>query len=322
VTFGAPGLLVLLVLVPLAAAAHVLFERNRDRRAAAWASPALLPNMAERPPLLRRHLPFALALVGLALLLVGFARPMATHRVKVQEATVVVVLDVSGSMAATDASPSRILLAKALAERLIAGLPHGYRVAVETFSDHSAVVAPPGDDLPRIQRAIAAARSGPQGTALAEAVDHAVAVANTVPPGPQGRKPPALIVVFSDGGQTAGRVTPQQAAARAANAHVPVYTVALGTPSGVVQQKLQGGLQERIEVPVEPLVLQFLSRSTGGRYAAGAEDFDLKGIYDNLGSRNGYRHSPIEVTAVAAGGGIAFILAGAVLSGFWFRRLT
>jgi Ca-activated chloride channel family protein len=321
-SFAAPGLLVLLVLVPVAAAAHVLLGRRRARRAVAWASPALLPNMVEQPTTLRRHLPFALALVGLALLLVGFARPRTTHRVKMQEATVVVVLDVSGSMAANDARPSRLLAAKALAERLVDDLPHGYRMAVETFSDHSAVVAPPGNDLPRIRAAILAARSGPQGTALTQAVYHAVAVAGTVPPEPKGRKPPAAIVVFSDGGQTAGGVTPQQAATRAADAHVPVFAVGLGTPQGIVQQKLQGGQEERIEVPMEPVVLQFLARSTGGRYLAGADAFDPRIVYRNLGSRTGSRRAPIEVTAVAAGGGLAFIIAGAVLSGLWFRRLA
>lgn len=321
-SFAAPHLLFLLVLVPLAALAYLAHDRMRDRRAAAWATPALLPNMVERPPAVRRHLPFALLLIGVALLLVGFARPKTKHTVKQNEATVVVVLDVSGSMAATDAQPSRIAQAKAIAYALTRDLPKGYRMAVETFSDHSDVVAPPTNDLTRVRAAIAAAHTGPQGTALAQAVFHAVQVALTVPDEKAGKKPPAAIVVISDGGATAGRVTPQQAASRAANAHVPVYSVLVGTPNGVVHQSLQGGFTEQIEVPSQPVTLQFFARQTGGRFADSPEGFDLRAVYAGLGSRSGTRRATVEISAAAAGGGIAFMLAGAGLSGLWFRRFA
>lgn len=321
-SFAAPELLFLLVLVPLAVLAYVAYERTHDRRVAAWSTPDLLPNMVDRPPPWRRHLPFALLLVGVALLLVGFARPKATHTVKQNKATVVVVLDVSGSMAANDVQPSRIAQAKALAYALARALPKGYQMAIETFSDHSDVVAPPSSDLGRIRAAIAAARTGPQGTALSQAVFHAVQVALTVPNEKSGRKPPAAIVVISDGGITAGRVTPQQAASRAANAKVPVYSVLVGTPNGVVHQQLKGGYTERIEVPAQAVALQFFSRSTGGRYAGSPADFDVHAVYAGLGSRSGTRRSTVEISAAAAGGGIAFMLAGAGLSGLWFRRFA
>lgn len=320
-SFAAPGLLLWLLAIPVTVAAYALYERRRDRRAAAWATPALLPNMVERPPSWRRHLPFALLLVGLALLLVGFARPKTTHTVNRQEATLVIVLDVSGSMAANDLQPSRLAVAQAIAYRLVDKLPKGYRVSVIRFSDHSAVVAPPTRDLTRVRQAIAGARSGPQGTALAEAVSHAVVVAKSVPA--QGsHKPPATIVVLSDGGLTAGNVTPQQAARRAASAKVPVFSVLLGTPQGVVQQKLRGGFTERIEVPASDAALQLFARSTGGRVWTNAGVVDPGTIYRDLGSRTGTQRKTVEVTAAAAGGGIAFMLVGAALSGLWFRRLT
>jgi Ca-activated chloride channel family protein len=321
-SFASPGLLALLVLVPLAAAGHVWLERRRDDRAAAWARPALLPNMVERPPSWRRHLPTALLLLGLALLLVGFARPKLRETVGRQDATMILVLDVSGSMAAKDSLPTRIAAARAAADRFVAGLPHGYRMSVIVFSDHAAVVAPPTQDLARVRAVIAAARTGPQGTALSEAVWHAVDVARTVPRESDGRKPPAEIVVFSDGGQTAGRITLQQAIAKARDARVPVSAVAIGTPSGIVDQPLQGGLQEQIQVPVEPQLLQQLARSTGGRFFAGARAVDVAAVYRSLGSRVGRRRTTVEVTAAAAGGGLACMLAGAALSGLWFRRLA
>jgi Ca-activated chloride channel family protein len=322
VSFAAPGLLVALAVVPVAVAGYLLLERRRDSRAAAWASPALLPNMVDRPPAWRRRLPVGLLLAGMTLLLVGFARPTVRHMVKRQQATVVVVIDVSGSMAAGDARPNRLTVAKTIAYELAARLPHGYRMAVVTFSDHAAVVAPPTDDLGRIRAAIAAAHTGPQGTALGEAVFHAVDVVRAVPAGQGGKRPPAAILVLSDGGATAGRTSPQQAASRAANAKVPVFAVAIGTPTGVVHQALKGGYQERIDVPVQPVALDFFARSTGGRFFAGAQAFDPAAILRNLGSRSGTRRATVEVTAAAAGGGIAFMLVGAALSGLWFRRLT
>jgi Ca-activated chloride channel homolog len=322
VTFAAPGLLVLLVLVPLAAAAYLVHDGMRDRRAAAWASPALLPNMVGRPPAWRRHLPFALLLAGLSLLLVGFARPKATHTVKENQATLVVVLDVSGSMAANDARPTRLAQAMAVVAELVEHLPKGYRVALETFSDHSDVVAPPDTDLARIRAALAAAHTGPQGTALGQAVFHAVQVARRVPEEKAGKRPPAAIVVISDGGATAGRVSPQQAAARAANAKVPIYGVLVGSPNGIVHQALKGGFTEQIEVPAQPVALQYFARTTGGRYFQAPETFQTRAVFANLGSRAGTRRATIEITAAAAGGGIAFMLAGAALSGLWFRRLA
>ncbi len=320
-TFAAPQLLFLLVLVPLAALAYYAHDRRHDIRAERWAHPALLPNMAARPPAWRRHLPFALLLIGVALLLVGFARPKTTRTVTDNQATVVVVLDVSGSMASNDVQPSRIAQAKAIAYALAKDLPKGYRMAVETFSDQSNVVAPPSDDLNRIRAAIAAARTGPQGTALSQAVFHAVQVARTVPEEKSGKKPPAAIVVVSDGGATAGRVTPQQAASRAADAKVPIDSVLVGTPNGVVHQQLKGGYTEQIEVPAQPVTLQYFARTTGGRFAADPQSFDAHAVFANLGSRAGTRRATIEISAAAAGGGMAFMVLGMGLSGLWFRRL-
>ena len=319
-SFFAPALLVFLLAVPAAIAGYLWLDRRRDERAAAWAAPALLPNMARRPSSFRRHLPVALLLAGVALLLVGFARPTATETVKKQEATVVLVLDVSGSMAAGDSTPTRLAAAKEVALRYVDALPDGYRMAVIRFSDHAAVAASPTHDLTQVRTAIVNAKAGPQGTALADAVVKAVQVGQSVKGTQKGSRPPAVVVVLSDGGQTAGLVTPQQAAAKAKQAGIPVSAVALGTPDGVVLQPLKGGFTERIQVPVEPQVLQQIARVSGGRFTQGAANVDVKSTYADLGSRVGKTHKTVEVTAVAAAGGIVFMLAGALLSGIWFRR--
>jgi Ca-activated chloride channel homolog len=321
-SFEAPVLLLWLLVVPAVVGGYIWFERRRDARASAWASTALLPNMIERPPPWRRHLPTALLLLGIALLLVGFARPAATFSVKREEATLVLVLDVSGSMAAKDTQPTRLAAARAAAGRFVDALPNGYEMSVLTFSDHTSVIAPPTRDVIRLHYVIAHARSGPQGTALAEAISRAVDVANSVHSSTPGRRVPARIVLFSDGGQTAGRTTVQQAGAKAAKAHVPVTAIAVGTPDGVVEQPLKGGFTERFQVPVEPLSLQMLARASSGQFISGPQNVDIKSTYAGLAARSGHRRKAVEVTSAAAGGGLAFMLAGALLSGLWFRRLT
>jgi Ca-activated chloride channel homolog len=319
-SFSSPLLLLFLLTIPAAAAAWWWLESRREQRAGAWAAPALVPNMVTRPPAWRRRLPTALLLVGLALLLVGFARPHATFDVKREDATVVLVLDVSGSMLAGDSSPTRLAAAKRLAMRFVSRLPHGYRMSVVTFSDHVAVSVPPTHDLVLVRSAIQKAKSGPQGTALADAALQASNVAHTVQGAQAGRRPPAVIVLLSDGGQTAGRVTLRQAAARARQFGIPITAVSVGTPDGVVLQKLKGGFVERIEVPVAPASLRSLAQASGGRYVRGVADVNPKTTYAELGSRVGKKNERVEITAAAAGGGIAFMLAGAVLSGLWFRR--
>jgi Ca-activated chloride channel family protein len=241
--------------------------------------------------------------------------------VRSQEATLVLVLDVSGSMAANDDRPTRFAVAKTIARRFVDKAPKGYRLALVTFSDHVAVPASPTHDFGVVRAALARAHTGPQGTALADAVVRAVRLGTRVPGKAQGRRPPAVVVVISDGGQTAGGFTPQQAAQRALQARIPVSTILVGTPDGVVEQKLRGGFTERIQVPAQPQVLQAIARATLGRFTSGPGAVDVAGAYDELGSRTGRRKKTIEVSAAAAAGGLAFMLAGGILSGVWFRRM-
>jgi Ca-activated chloride channel family protein len=319
-SFGVPLLLLFLLVIPAAAVVLVLLDRHRRSRGTAWAPAALLPNMTTRPPRLQRYLPTALTLVGVALLLVGFARPKASFHVKAQEATLVLVLDVSGSMAANDVRPTRFAAAKAIVRRFLAKTPSGYRVGLVTFSDHAAVAATPTHDLSAVSAALGRAHTGPQGTALGDAVARAVRVAASVHGSVAGHRPPAAVVLLSDGGQTSG-LTPQEAATRARKARIPVSTILIGSPDGVVQQKLKGGFTQRIQVPAQPQPLEALAQGSGGRFTSGPAAVDVAGAYDELRSRTGTRKKTIEVSAAAAGGGLAFVLVGGLLSGLWFRRI-
>jgi Ca-activated chloride channel family protein len=322
-SFESPYHLLLLLAVPVTVWGLVRLERRRVARSSLWAPRALQANMVARPPAWRSRLPLALVLLGASILVVGFARPQATVSVSTQEATVVLVLDVSGSMAANDELPSRLVAAKLAAARFVSELPHGYRMAVIVFSDHSAVVAAPTTNLTRVRAAISAAKTGVQGTALADAVERAVHLGRSVrgAPGSSRARPPAVVVVFSDGGQTAGRTTPQQAWQAAKLAGIPVTTVAIGGADGVVTQALAGGFKEQIQVPAQPAVLQAIASGSGGTFFPSPASVDVRRVYAQLGSRVGSRRKTIEVTAAAAGGGLAFMLAGALLSGLWLRRL-
>jgi Ca-activated chloride channel homolog len=320
VSFTAPILLVFLVAVPLAVGAYLWLDRRRDGRVAAWAAPALLPNLVSRPSGLRRHVPTALLLLGVALLLVGFARPRASITVKRQEATVVLVVDVSGSMASKDVKPTRLKAVRAAAQQFVDRLPHGYRMSLVTFSDHTAVAVPATHDLNGVRNALQRLKTGPQGTALADAVVRAVNVGKSVKGQGGRRRPPAIVVLFSDGGQTAGRFSPQQAAAQAQKAKIPVSAVAVGTPDGIVEQPLRGGFTERIQVPVQPAALRLIAQRSGGRLTQ-LRSVDTKPIYSELGSRVGRTKKNVEVTSAAAGAGMVLMLAGALLSGAWFRRV-
>ena len=321
--FASPLFLLLLLAVPVVVAAWVWLDRRRDRSASAWASPALLPNMAAGTSGRRRYVPLALFLLGLTFLLVGFARPEATFDSAREGATVVLVIDVSASMQATDVKPTRLRAARATALRFLDGLPDKYRVGVVTFAEHVSVPVTPTYDRERAKRVLAFSPGG-EGTAVARAVTRAVDVARRT----VGRiaadksRPPAAVLLISDGAQTQGRATPQQAGTYARKRGIPVSAVALGTRAGVVERKLPGGFTERIQVPPDPTALKTIASASGGTFFAATGQAQLDRVYDELGSRLAHQRKRREVTPAAGGAGIVFLLAGAVLSGAWFRRIV
>jgi Ca-activated chloride channel family protein len=321
VSFGSPTFLLFLLVVPVLVAGYVLLEQRRDRRASAWGAPALLPNLVRNDPGRRRYIPTALFLIGLALLLVGFARPQAMLSSEREGATVVLAIDTSRSMQATDVSPSRLRAARTALLAFLAKLPEKYRVSVVTFSDRVTVAVPPTYDRDRVTRVLAFSPAG-EGTALSDAVLRSVQVASRAVGRKTGPRPPAAVVVVSDGAQTQGQTTPQQAATRARRDGVPVYAVSLGTPNGVVERKLPGGFTERTQVPADPRTLQALASGSGGKLFRIGSAARLTEVYEDLGSRLAHQKEKKEVTVAAAGGAIIFMLAGAFASGAWFRRVV
>jgi Ca-activated chloride channel family protein len=324
VSFASPLALFALLLVPAAAACYVWFQRRRVRESARFVEPALLPNIVDRVPGWRRHLPAAILLLAVTGFLVGFARPHATISVRSEEATAILAIDTSRSMGATDVEPTRLGAAQASARRFLADLPEKYRVAVVAFSSVAQVVSPPTRDREFVDAAIGALRVG-EATALGDALATAVAVARGTPQGETplaGEEPvPAIVLVLSDGAIDGGRVGLGEAIRRARQAKVPVFTALLGTEAGVVQVPHVGGYVERIQVPPDPDALRRVAAQTGGRFFTAPTEDDLSPVYADLKSRLGSTRKDEEITFAFAAGASLLLLAGSALSAVWFRRV-
>ncbi len=318
-SFEWPAALVALAALPLLVALYVFFDRRRAAVAARFSNPSLLPNLVDRSPGWRRHLPLAVLLVALAAMIVGVARPHATVTVAREDATVILALDVSRSMTATDVRPSRLRAARIAAGAFLAKVPSKFRVGVVSFASRATALVPPTTDRARVREGLAALSPG-QGTALGDAVELSVRLGRRER-GSDGTIPPTAVLLISDGAQQGGRTTVATAAQEARTLHVPVYAILVGTPGGVVERKLVGGYREITRVPPNPAALRALAAATGGSFFTARGDARLRQIYEHLGSRLGHHRQPREITDVFAGGSAMLLLAGGALSAFWFRRV-
>ena len=318
-TFQSPLALLGLLVVPLLVAAYVRHERGRASYVARFANLALLPNLVDRAPGWRRHLPVAILLVALAAMVVGVARPHATVSVPREEATVILAIDVSRSMAAKDVTPSRLGGARAAANAFLRKVPEKFRVGVVSFASRAVVAVPPTADRSLVRAALAALRPG-EGTALGDAIALSAQLGQRERRA-DGTRPPTAVLLISDGTRMGGRTTPQASSQRARSQRIPVYTVVLGTENGTVEQTLTGGFRQIVQVPPSPDTLRQVAQTTGGLFFTAKNDARLRDVYERLGSRIGHRRESREMTDVFAGGSAALLLAGGALSALWFRRV-
>jgi Ca-activated chloride channel family protein len=319
-SFSSPYTLLWLLAIPALVALYAGRERRRGRFAARWGRLALLPNLIDRAPGRRRHLPVAVLLAALAALIVGVARPHATVTVPREEATVLLAVDTSRSMGATDVYPSRLAAAQRAASHFVDQVPKKFRIGVVSFSSRAQIGVAPTEDRELVHQAIDLLRGG-EGTALGDAVLLSARLGLRERTG-DGLVPPTSVLLISDGARDGGRTAPRAAAQQARKLHVPVYTVLLGTPGGTVRHQLPGGFTEIIRVPPSPATLQLVARTSGGEFFRAATDRQLRAVYERLGSRLGHKTTSREITDVFAGGAAALMLVGAGLSAFWFRRVA
>lgn len=320
-SFEWPLLLWGLLLVPLAVGAYALAQRRRARYAVRFTNLDLLANLVGQSPGWRRHLPTLLYLVALSALLMGMARPRAAVPLPSDQTTVILLLDTSGSMDATDVEPTRLGAAEAAANAFLDQVPPSLRVGLVAFSDTARVVARPTGDRSALRGALASLRAGGS-TAIGDAIEASLDPGRASTPAQRTSvdDPPRVLLLLSDGANTAGAIQPQDAAGHALRLGVPIYTIALGTPSGEVEARQLGGGVERVSVPPDEAALRRIAEVTGGQFFSAPTADDLTAVYQNLGSRIGFRQEQQEVTALFAAGAAICLAIGAALSALWFNR--
>jgi Ca-activated chloride channel family protein len=318
VSFAAPGFLVALLVVPLAAWLYVASDRRRRARSAAFASPALVPSVAPARPGFRRHLPLLLYGVALAAVAIALARPEATVAVPEERATVVLATDISGSMQADDVEPSRIAAVRRAAIGFLDQAPGKLRVGAVAFNHSVRMIEAPSTDRAQAESLIGRLRpSG--GTATGEGLAAALGLLERKGAGEQ-RRPPAAVILLSDGASTHGR-DPIPVARQAARDRIPIYTVAFGTDAGTIQVTRADGSSVTRSVPPDRDTMRRIAEISKGRtFSADAGD-ELATVYERLGSQVATHDERREITAGFAGGAAALLLLGGALSMRWFGRL-
>jgi Ca-activated chloride channel family protein len=302
-----PERLLILLVIPLLVAAYIFASRRKNRRGMRFTNTSMLEVVVPKQSQWRRHVAVALSLLSLITLTAAFARPSTQVDVPRERATVVLVLDASLSMQATDVQPTRLDAAKQAATEFVEQLPDQYNVAVVSMAGASSILVPPTTAHNTVENAIKAIALQ-DSTAIGEGI---AAAMRALAQAPQDRDDPTsvapgAIVLLSDGANTVGR-SPQQAAAEAGAAEVPIYTIAYGTENGYVD--LDG---KREPVPVDHQEMQQVAELSNGEYFAAATAEQLETVYENIGSEVGYEKADREVTARFAGYGLAFAVLAAL----------
>jgi Ca-activated chloride channel family protein len=313
VSFLAAGRLWLLVLVVVLLVAYVVVQRQRRPYAVRFTNVDLLASVAPKRPSWRRHLAAACSLVAITVLVLAFARPARTVSVPRETATVMLALDVSNSMKATDVNPTRLRAAQTAIDTFVDTLPSRFRLGLVTFSNSAVVAVTPTHQRSQVRAAVTNLTLG-AGTAIGDAMFASLGAIRTTPA--EGSiKPPARIVLLSDGETNSGR--PNSLAVEAAvRASVPVSTIAFGTDTGSI---VIDGVAT--PVPVNRDALREIATATHGTYAQAVTERGLRRTYADIGSRLASRSVFRPVTMWFVGVAIFFAFAAAAGSLVWTSRL-
>ncbi len=326
-----------LLIVPVYVAVYVLMQRRRQRYALRYASLSLVKQAVGPGPGIRRHIPPILFLVGLAIMIVAMARPAATVTLPSQEGTVILTIDVSGSMRADDLKPSRIEAAKSAARAFVQQQPQNVRIGVVSFSTTASVVQAPTTERASVLAAID--RLEPQRstaigsgilTSLSAIFDQPGATSTPSPPDaltapeptatpapvPPGSYTQAVIVLLSDGASNIGP-PPLDAAQQAADRGVRIYTVGVGDPNGVILRL--GGMSARVRL--DEVTLKRIAQETDGTYFKADSETNLADIYKSLSTKLVFKTEQTELTAGFTAAAAVVMLTAGGLSLLWFSRL-
>jgi Ca-activated chloride channel homolog len=344
-TFVWPELLWLLAAVPVLIGAYVSLLRRKKKRMLHYAGLGMLRDAPGIPQRLRQHIPPLLFLLALIALLVAIARPAAVITLPSSYETIILAMDVSGSMRATDVEPSRIVAAQNAARQFVADQPMSARIGVVSFAAAASAVQPPtrnredilaAIDRFQLQRGTAVGSgilvalkmifpdadfdlraSNPRDDGRSAPLDKAGEKRKSAPGAdPPGSYASAAIILVSDGQTTAGP-SPLEAARMAADRGVRVYTVGIGTTSG----QILGSEGWSMRVRLDEDALKQIAEITHAEYFHAGSSPDLKKVYDNLSTRLSFESRQTEVTVLFAAGAALLSLAAAFLSVLWFNRI-
>lgn len=314
-SFLAPDRLLLGLAVAALAAAYVVVQvAGRRRYAVRFTNLALLESVAPRRPGWRRHVPAALLVAALAGMVLALARPSRAELVPRERATIIMAIDVSISMDATDVRPSRLASAKQAATSFAELLPEPINLGLVAFAGSARVLVSPTTDRTEVIRAIDRLELA-ESTAIGDAVLASLDAIASVPEAADGQPVPSSILLLSDGETQVG--TPNQVAAEAAReAGVPVTTIAFGTPEGAISY--QGQV---VPVGVNPADLAALAEATGGSSFEAATADELKSVYADIGSAIGFETEQREISGWFTGSAFVLALLAGAASLVWFSRL-
>ena len=326
-----PSLLGWLVLIPLLAMIYFLLQHRR-REFAARSGFGLVQNKNGGEEF-RRHYPALLFLLGITILLFSLSRPQAMVSLPKYEGTVILVFDVSGSMAADDIEPTRMEAAKMIASDFVQDQPASVRIGVVAFSDGGLNVQPPGINregtLTTIERLVP--RRGTSlgngilvglNTIVVDAGDPPIistsnlSSSDNVVVAPQGWYPSAAIVLFSDG-ENNDNSDPLLVADLAADLGVRIYTIGVGSTEGATIKVEGMNVHTQMD---EPLLVQ-IAETSGGQYYFAGDETELRRVYNDLEPTLSIKPEALELTSVLAGLGMLVFLLGGALSLLWFGRV-
>ena len=318
-SFVDPGWLLLLLAPVALLAVYVVLQQRRPEYAVRFTNLELLDKVAPKRPGWRRHVTAGVFLLALAALIVAVARPTRDVQVPVERATVVMAIDTSLSMEATDVAPSRLEAAQEAANRFVELLPPSINLGLVTFNGTAQVAVAPTTDRDAVRRAVDGLELG-ESTATGDAIFASLDAIESMPDEGTDEPVPARIVLMSDGTRTVGR-SEGEASAAAIESDVPVSTIAFGTPNGTIEYTDETTPPTIVPVPVDEVSLQNIAEATGGSFFTAASEAELSQVFEDIGSSVGYETEQREITPWFVGIALLFFLAAASLSLAWFARL-
>ncbi len=338
-----PGLLLLLGLIPILILAYIWVLRKRQRFSIRYSSLSLIREALPRQSNLRRHIPFALFLIALASLIVAFSRPVSIVTVPTNQTTIILAIDVSGSMRSADIPPTRLQAAENAALSFIQRQKSTTQIGLVAFSDFAELIQPPTTDQEALQSAVESLILGRRtaiGSGILESIDAIASIDKSVAPSvkdpasdPQptpvapGAYSPDIIVLLTDGVSNTGPL-PLDAAQQAADRGVRVYTIGFGTPNGFVDPGggfggggggfgNGGGFRGGFRTGIDEATLKQIATMTGGAYYSASSASELNNVFQRLPTYLISKHATLEISVLFTAIGAVLAVLAIVLSLIW-----